>query len=37
MRRKMFKPRDQSFFRRNSQETKSINLGRITYRGGIRF
>ena len=37
MRKKMFKPKDKKIFRSTSSNTKAINLGVITYRGGIRF
>lgn len=37
MRKKMFKPKDKKIFRNTSGNTKAVNLGVITYRGGIRF
>lgn len=37
MRKEMPKPKDEKVFKQTANTTKSINLGVITYRGGIRF
>ena len=37
MRKRVNKRKDKKIFRRTSGKTKSVNLGRVTYRGGIRF
>ena len=37
MRRKMSAAKDRKVFKDTSKNVKAINLGVITYRGGIRF
>lgn len=37
MRKEMEKPKDKEVFKKTANNTKTINLGVITYRGGIRF
>lgn len=37
MRRKMRARRDKRMFSHTAEKTKKINLGTVTYRGGIRL
>lgn len=37
MRRPVSKRKDAGYFRRTAGFTKAVNLGKFTYRGGIRF
>lgn len=37
MRRPVNKRKDAAHFRRTASYTKAVNLGRFTFRGGIRF
>lgn len=37
MRRKMSPTQDRRVFKSTANNTKTVNLGIITYRGGIRF
>lgn len=37
MRRKMKVRRDKKMFSHTAEKTKKINLGAVTYRGGIRL
>lgn len=37
MRRKMKARRDKKMFSHTAEKTKKINLGAVTYRGGIRL
>lgn len=37
MRRRMSKSQDKRIFKSTSNNVKAVNLGIITYRGGIRF